>query len=156
VNHLTSVELGEDFLAHYGVKGMHWGIRKAVVDLFKNERKTYQDTMSNPRVARQVRTARNVAIGMGVGLVGLAAVGGLATHMQTNPAPYIRAATYMGNAARSTMNNARRATTGSRVIFSQAGKMTYYPPGAGPPIRPNFDPNLARRAINVAPRALNP
>ena len=25
---LTSVELGEDFLAHYGVKGMHWGIRK--------------------------------------------------------------------------------------------------------------------------------
>ncbi len=23
-----SIDIGEDFLQHYGVKGMHWGIRK--------------------------------------------------------------------------------------------------------------------------------
>ena len=156
MNELTSVELGEDFLAHYGVKGMHWGIRKQIVDVFRQGQNKYQDATSDPRVARGAQVAKKTAIVAGVGIVGLAAVGGLAVHMQTNPAVYIKAATYMGNAARSTMSTAQRATSGSRVIFNQAGKMTYYPPGATPPIRPNLDPNLARTAINVTSRALNP
>lgn len=41
---LTKQELGENFLAHVGVKGMRWGKRKAVVS--SSDRKTSVDNLA--------------------------------------------------------------------------------------------------------------
>lgn len=151
-----SVELGEAFLAHYGVPGMHWGIRKAIADMFKSERAQYHQTMANPASAAQVHKIRKTAVGIGLGVAGAYAVGGLVLHMHANPAPYIKAAGYANRAIRTTMGSASRMTAGARVIFDNTGKMTYYAPGARVPMRPNFDPTFNRQAIGVARRALNP
>lgn len=47
----TSADLGKNFLAHYGVLGMHWGIRKTIAD----ERAQYHETMKDPKTARNAR-----------------------------------------------------------------------------------------------------
>lgn len=39
----SSTDLGEAFLAHYGVKGMHWGIR--------NDKENHQDSSTPKRMA---------------------------------------------------------------------------------------------------------
>lgn len=63
---INSVELGEDFIAHYGVKGMHWGIRKdpgigrareAILD--RNDKQRH--TLELAAAGKQFRTS--VAVG---------------------------------------------------------------------------------------------
>lgn len=147
-----SEDLGKDFLAHYGVPGMHWGIRKKIQEIFRSERAQYHENMANPKIARQVHIMRGVAIAG----VGLYATGALVAHMQINPAPYIKGAAYLGNAMRNSMSRASSLAGNARVIFDQTGKMTYYAPGVQTPMRPNFDPMFNRQAINAARRALNP
>lgn len=36
---MASDEEIDNFLSHHGVKGMHWGIRKAIEDLFSRSKK---------------------------------------------------------------------------------------------------------------------
>ena len=64
--------VGEDFLAHFGTKGMHWGIRKD--NDSGNKPKTEQEKQDAS--ARRKAIAKKVAIGAGILLVvaGTAAV----------------------------------------------------------------------------------
>lgn len=82
---MNSVEVGEEFLAHYGVKGMHWGIRKSedhstvpsdVAEGIKKARGEHQIyTKKKLHVSRsgQVRPYNPAIVGsavLGAGIVG--------------------------------------------------------------------------------------
>ena len=62
-----SVYLGEDFLAHYGVKGMHWGIRN-------DKEKPPRGPASAARVVTGYVTG--TAVGAGAGYVATALAAG--------------------------------------------------------------------------------
>lgn len=47
---ISSIDRGEEFMAHYGVKGMHWGIRK--------DPETDADTSNPPRRMLGYKTDR--------------------------------------------------------------------------------------------------
>ena len=64
----SSFDLGEDFLAHYGVKGMHWGIRKDQIRAKASSEKNPFST-SNPNFVRN----RDIAVA-GAGAAAAAAV----------------------------------------------------------------------------------
>lgn len=61
---MLSSDLGEDFLEHYGKKGMHWGIRnepiKPVVDVFplKKTRQTARMFISGYRMYKMYKVVR--------------------------------------------------------------------------------------------------
>ena len=64
---MSSFDLGEAFLAHYGVKGMHWGIRnkpiKPVIDVFplKRTRQTAHMFMSAYKAYKMYNVVKGVA-----------------------------------------------------------------------------------------------
>jgi len=70
MENLTSVELGEDFLAHYGVLGMHWGIRKDKTYTGFNGREVPYD----PRVTAAIH-AGSTFVGAAIGYFGARAIG---------------------------------------------------------------------------------
>lgn len=62
----------EDFLAHYGKKGMKWGQRrqqKAITSATKRSQNPYRyGNMNNPTIQRRVDVMKYVAAGKGVSL----------------------------------------------------------------------------------------
>ena len=86
-----------EYIAHYGVKGMKWGRRKARVSNSVNSRanlsnrlrsyggrlKTAASKVDKKKVAK---TAAGIAIGIGTGAVVGAAVGGIMTATAASPA----------------------------------------------------------------------
>lgn len=46
---MNTIEVGKNFLAHYGVKGMHWGIRNEPVPLATNYRGIINAVKKTPR-----------------------------------------------------------------------------------------------------------
>lgn len=56
-----SVRKGEDFLEHYGVKGMHWGVRKAVDAVKGNAAVKYASASEDHKRAVAVKTKAKVA-----------------------------------------------------------------------------------------------
>lgn len=175
----------EDYLAHYGVKGMHWGIRKKPITQTRSYKRTqklmakrdkkiakYRSKGMTAKAASK-RYSRNqfgkaVALGVG-GYIGSQYVRDLSMHAataylnnQTYPhtqyAPHQNARTtdIINGAIKATMKAARSATDGAKMHFDQTGRVTYYPPGATYPMRPNFDPMFNRTPISPTRRALNP
>ena len=68
----NSIDLGEDFLAHYGVPGMHWGIRN-------NRDKVYTDAYGktvpfNPVITSAIQIGASATAGI-LGYVGARALG---------------------------------------------------------------------------------
>ena len=67
---MNSVEVGEEFLAHYGVKGMHWGIRNdKTYEGFNGEQVPY-----DPRLTLAIHTGATF-IGAALGYFGARQLG---------------------------------------------------------------------------------
>lgn len=62
---VSSHDIGVDFIAHYGVKGMHWGIRKDVLTSSKNP-----FSAANPDFVRN-RSLATTAAGTGAAVASL-------------------------------------------------------------------------------------
>ena len=62
-----------DYLMHYGVPGMKWGVRKQRVASGKTNRRSVKNSMSE--ADRKARRRRNIKIAAGVAGVALAAYG---------------------------------------------------------------------------------
>lgn len=65
----------EDYLAHYGVKGMKWGVRRKRSDDSSSPKKTSSDSTPEEQASRKARR-KKIAIGVGAA-VGVAAVVGV-------------------------------------------------------------------------------
>ena len=57
-----SVDLGEDFLAHYGVKGMHWGIRKDPVPNANSMKEISKAVRGNPNKKELTRRLNDATV----------------------------------------------------------------------------------------------
>ena len=52
---MNTIEVGKNFLAHYGVKGMHWGIRNEPVPTAKNYRGIIKAVKKSPRQKKLIQ-----------------------------------------------------------------------------------------------------
>lgn len=83
--HNNSTELGEDFLAHYGIKGMHWGIRnpsgtKLLVGIKKQPYTPARKAKAIALGAAFIPIGVGLAVPTsGLSLLGLAAIGAAGT-----------------------------------------------------------------------------
>ena len=57
----------DDYLAHFGVKGMRWGVRKN-----RNSVQTTKSSQTKPKMSRNKKVAIAASVGIGAAAVGLA------------------------------------------------------------------------------------
>ena len=137
-----------EFLKHYGVKGMKWGVRRSPRQRVsaraerKNQSRTPQQraqlaAKKNRKAKRkkQRKQARRELYTDPTFVATAAAssaysVTALLTDMDTNPARYKKAATFAGKASRASMKTVKKAAEGAKIMFEK--DMIVYSPGTIP------------------------
>ena len=138
----------EDFLAHYGVKGMKWGVRKAIQS--GNDRKlSRQYAKAEKKLAKLERRAasgkkyakRAAALGAGAALAGgAAAIGthGVGNVVRGAGATLARGSQAVGGALANYRGKGKAATAIRRageVVFKQGSKAGIAVQGAGDAVK---------------------